>query len=717
VLCVLVGITGMLLCGLLHPTQTDAATGINQEMSFEGKIVTSSGQNIPDGTYSMEFRIYTGCTNEPASSTGCTAVWTEDYLNNNSQGITFTSGTYQVNLGSICAFTTSTCENNSNTAVNWNSYPLYLSLQIGNTSNCSANNPGSSLFTADCGGDGVMNPFILLNSTPYSFNSNELGGLTASQFGQIAANNTWTGSNTIQSTSTTAFQVQTASATILTVDTTDSAVGINTTPSSTYALSVTGAASVASTSALQTAGSLLNVSDTVTLATSGGSFSGQLVNVSRNLTANVTGSGSSTPTFDNGATSGASTTGNYSFSFSVSSGHSNNYLLVSMLDDTFCSGATLGSSGTPTVTYNGAAMTEIGSSQFGDFTDNPGSNCYYLFGLANPTAGSHTLAVTGNSASRWDVGINNWYNVNQSTPYGTFVSAFGTTGTKTTGSHTWPSGHVLVDNAVIYDPSCNAAPGSGQTEAVYGCFDIDGSGDDGGVDSSYKTSTGSATSMSWTGGSSEWATGVVDLIGASNTTESVTDAVATFSNNCAITAGTCADASNIMLLQQQYSSATGAVLDIQNAGTGSALQVQDNSGNTYFAVNTSGATITVSGTASTFATLLISNAHFASTQSTAPTIAKTTCTGGTAAMTAGSTDSAGSFTTGAITVSGKCVITVTFQKAYSSAPKSVVITPANTTSAANAGQAYVSSTSTTTFVVSFNAASTGTYNYYYWVIQ
>ena len=227
-LCILAGISGVLLCGLIRPVHTAATAGINQELSFEGKIVNSTGQNIPDGTYNMEFRIYTGCTNEPTNSTGCTAVWTEDYLKNNSQGVTFTSGTYQVNLGSICAFTTTTCENNSNTAVDWNSYPLYLSLQIGNTSNCSVNNPGSSLFTADCGGDGVMNPFVLLTSTPYAMNANAVGGKTVSQLGQLAANQTWTGTNLMQNNSTTGLQIQDSSnsANVLTVDTSGDVVDV-----------------------------------------------------------------------------------------------------------------------------------------------------------------------------------------------------------------------------------------------------------------------------------------------------------------------------------------------------------------------------------------------------------------------------------------------------------------------------------------------------------
>ena len=126
----------------LNPTPTSAATGIESQLSFEGKIVNSNGTNIADGNYNMEFKIYTGCTNNTGS--GCTLVWTEDYLDNNSDGVAFTSGTYQTNLGQYCPFAGGACtpsdasDGNTNTAVPWGTYPLYLSLQIGNTSYCTA---------------------------------------------------------------------------------------------------------------------------------------------------------------------------------------------------------------------------------------------------------------------------------------------------------------------------------------------------------------------------------------------------------------------------------------------------------------------------------------------------------------------------------------------------------------------------------------------------
>jgi hypothetical protein len=152
---------------LFFPGHSAASSGIEQELSFEGKIVTSAGINIPDGTYNMQFNIYTGCTNNTGA--GCTSVWSENYLVGGTP-VTFTSGTFQVNLGSQTAFGTS---------VPWDTYPLYLSIQVGNTSSPGGSCTTSANFTTNCGGDGVMSPYILLTSTPYALNAGQLGGLVA----------------------------------------------------------------------------------------------------------------------------------------------------------------------------------------------------------------------------------------------------------------------------------------------------------------------------------------------------------------------------------------------------------------------------------------------------------------------------------------------------------------------------------------------------------
>jgi hypothetical protein len=164
-------------------TKAFASTGIDPAISFEGKVnTTSTGINITNGTYNMEFKIYSGGT----ATGGGTLMWTEDYLVGSSEGgITFSGGTFETNLGSVCSFGGGTCETYTNSAINWNSYPLYLSLQIGSTSSCTV----TTNFNSNCSGDGEMSPYILMTANPYSYNSSLLGGLSSSAFGQLSAAN------------------------------------------------------------------------------------------------------------------------------------------------------------------------------------------------------------------------------------------------------------------------------------------------------------------------------------------------------------------------------------------------------------------------------------------------------------------------------------------------------------------------------------------------
>ncbi|HSX36540.1 MAG TPA: hypothetical protein VLG13_00225, partial [Patescibacteria group bacterium] len=81
-------------------------------------------------------------------------------------------------------------------------------------------------------------------------------------------------------------------------------------------------------------------------------------------------------------------------------------------------------------------------------------------------------------------------------------------------------------------------------------------------------------------------------------TFAITGALANLQSNCTQTAGTCTDSSNILNLNQQYASATGAVANIQNAGTGNALQIQDGSSNVNAAFNNLGNQLTLGRVAS-----------------------------------------------------------------------------------------------------------------------
>ncbi len=146
-----------------------------------------------------------------------------------------------------------------------------------------------------------------------------------------------------------------------------------------------------------------------------------------------------------------------------------------------------------------------------------------------------------------------------------------------------------------------------------------------------------------------------------------------------------------------------------------AFQIQNASATSLLVADTTNSTIKVAGTTSTFAIFQIDNAHFKSTQTTAPTAGIATCTG-SASVTSGSTDSTGSFTISP-TSSAACVTTVTFNKAYGAAPKSVVVTAKNANGYTIQG--FVSSTTTTTFVFTLGANATNgqAYQYYYWVVE
>ncbi|HVU59387.1 MAG TPA: carbohydrate binding domain-containing protein [Candidatus Saccharimonadales bacterium] len=151
-----------------------ATAGINQQINFQGRLLTGEGAVVPDGSYNIEFKIYQDgdgqSTNDATGSPAGTLKWTEDYLNANSQGVVVQNGYFSVQLGSITPF-------GSN--IDWNQGTLWLSLNIGGTG-------GACTPFSGCSPDGEMLPMKRLAASPYALNSGELGGLTSAQFVQLA---------------------------------------------------------------------------------------------------------------------------------------------------------------------------------------------------------------------------------------------------------------------------------------------------------------------------------------------------------------------------------------------------------------------------------------------------------------------------------------------------------------------------------------------------
>jgi hypothetical protein len=161
----------VLVFGYAKTPTASAATGINHQINFQGKLVNANGTNVTNGTYNLEFKLW------DAGSAGAN-LWTEDRIGNAGapdNRVTVTNGVFQVNLGSITALPGS---------VNFNTDNIYLSINLGGTNlACTA----APTFTADtnCAADGEMSPRVQFTAAPYAFNTDRLDGIDATGFVQL----------------------------------------------------------------------------------------------------------------------------------------------------------------------------------------------------------------------------------------------------------------------------------------------------------------------------------------------------------------------------------------------------------------------------------------------------------------------------------------------------------------------------------------------------
>ncbi len=159
----LVGV--LCVAGALSAPPVQAASGINQQINFQGRLLTASGATVADGYYNLEFKIYQDGTGVAAGNPGGTLKWTESWLNQAGKGVMVKNGYLSIQLGSITPLS----------SVDWNQDTLWLSINIGNT------NATCTPF-ASCTGDGEMLPMKRLGATPYAMNAGMLGGRDATGF-------------------------------------------------------------------------------------------------------------------------------------------------------------------------------------------------------------------------------------------------------------------------------------------------------------------------------------------------------------------------------------------------------------------------------------------------------------------------------------------------------------------------------------------------------
>lgn len=133
-------IVSVMIAVLCFSGTVRAATGINDQIHFQGKVVNADGTNVPDGAYDFVFAIYT-------AASGTSAIWTESRTGGDQVAVT--DGIFSLDLGSVTALPGS---------VDFNTDNIYLGI--------------------DFDGDGEMTPRVRFTAAPYAMNAGKVAGLT-----------------------------------------------------------------------------------------------------------------------------------------------------------------------------------------------------------------------------------------------------------------------------------------------------------------------------------------------------------------------------------------------------------------------------------------------------------------------------------------------------------------------------------------------------------
>jgi len=419
------------------------------------------------------------------------------------------------------------------------------------------------------------------------------------------------------------------------------------------------------------------------------------------------------------------------------------------------------------LTYDGRPLTLLASITSGQrWASGVQTNLWYLL---NPPSGTFTLATTNGGAGT-TMGAASYYNVSQTTPFGTPLTTNGEDADAQTSLSvpTTSTSQVVIDAMSMdrdssLDSCATLTPGEAVRWSVHQLFfttecgaDVVGNG--GNVNLSWHViqtdwteaavvlnpSVPGSTPLQVISGSNPntmfdrlhiTSTGNVginnsnpqyalDVNGAISSNMAVYSSILDTVNSSTLNIGNL-NASGIQIGNSNSNVPTsiiGTLLVKPTPGNNSAtsFQIQDASTTPLFTADTSTMRINITGTASSFATLSLNDTHLAAVQTTAPTVAApTNCgTGATAAITAGSTDVVGSFTL--VTGSGSpttCDTTVTFNMSYGAPPKSIIVMPTLAIGGATDSlAARISAASATSFTIQLsptNAAASTTYSFYY----
>jgi hypothetical protein len=170
---------GLIVVGLGWPSSQPARAAINDQINFQGRLLSAAGAVVADGNYNVEYKIYTGGTGAAAGDPGGALQWTEDWTNTGGHPVVVKNGYFSIMLGSLTALPSAATLDNPT---------VWLSMNVAAGANATAT---CGTFSA-CGGDGEMVPMDPFGAAPYainSANSDALGGISSTGFIQNVATN------------------------------------------------------------------------------------------------------------------------------------------------------------------------------------------------------------------------------------------------------------------------------------------------------------------------------------------------------------------------------------------------------------------------------------------------------------------------------------------------------------------------------------------------
>src|SRR3990167_8969582 len=158
-------ILGLILAtGLLSTNPPQASAVSSSTINFQARLLSISGNIVPDGNYHVEFKLFNSSSSSGSSQGSCSGdancLWVETRTTGDL--VRVVNGYLTVNLGSVTAFAST---------INWDQ-EHWLTMNIGGTS-------GPSW-------DGEMSPRVKLTALPYAFRAGKLALTSGANIGTLA---------------------------------------------------------------------------------------------------------------------------------------------------------------------------------------------------------------------------------------------------------------------------------------------------------------------------------------------------------------------------------------------------------------------------------------------------------------------------------------------------------------------------------------------------